>query len=124
MLRAYTGAHATLNLVLSPPFLLTPATGVFTRWGTGANPPSVDAKVAGERVIVPGSTTATQPNDILTTPAALGAVWFPGSINIFFDQDTSADTALQQAIVDFEIITDQGITAMSNIQYGAVLIDT
>ncbi len=120
VLQAYTGAQAALNLFFTAQngtFYLdtttTPGTGIWTRWT-----PSLNLKIAGERVIMPGSVTGLQAGDSVVTPGA----WWSSGFLPFFDVDISGDTFVQWPIVDMEVFTDQGINGIPALFVGPNLI--
>lgn len=65
--------------------------------------PTVNLKVAGQRVITPAGVSGTQAGDVITP---LGAVWFPGSVGAFIPDITAEDPSVWPSAT-VEIITDQ-----------------
>lgn len=102
--RAYTGAVADLTLNVGGPFqsqTVHPDTLAQYNWA-----PIIDLTTAGERIVRPGSVTGAQAGDSLAVPAA---VWLVGGILPTISGDTSGDSSEEQAIVEIELTTDQGI---------------
>lgn len=106
VVRAYTGALATLNLnVLGQFGAGTVGVDGFTlrKWN-----PIINLKVAGERLITPGACTGNQTGD---SDLSIGAVWFYNGLKPFVSGNISADAEDKWPIVEIEVMTDQGITA-------------
>ncbi len=107
VLRAYTGALASLNLNVLGRF----GAGVvgvdgftLSKWN-----PVINLQIAGERIITPGTFTGNQTGD---SNLSIGAVWFYNGLEPFLSGNISADTEDKWPTVEVEVMTDQGITAI------------
>jgi hypothetical protein len=106
--KPYTGSKATLNLEALGQF----GTFVLNPDFSQSRPdPTINMKIAGERVITPAAMTGKQSGDSLTaswgTPAWVSwNVWFTQA-GVFLP-DLSADDPTTWPSVTIEIITDQG----------------
>jgi hypothetical protein len=105
VIRAYTGALATLNFnVLGQYGAGIVGVDGFTlsKWN-----PIINLKMAGERIIRPGAFTGDQNGD---SNLSIGAIWFYDGFQPYLSGDISADSQDQWPTVEIELITDQGIT--------------
>ena len=98
VLTPYTGV-GNLNLTIDMFTTLNAAPYTVTRWTK-----TVNLKIAGERIILPGSVSGTQSGDDLSAPGAVRV--YPGQIV----PHASANIAGQDVVVSVEVITDHGIT--------------
>jgi hypothetical protein len=82
VIRAYTGVQPTLYLATSGfPAYIDNDTRTVIGWNTGggvSNQPRVDLKIAGERIMLPGSSTGIQASDKLPTFAS--NTWFSSNV--------------------------------------------
>ena len=102
--RAYTGAVGTLTVNVTSSagsLFIDPDDRSYYSWQ-----PTINLRVAGERVITPSGVTGAQSGDVLVTPKA---VWLTQGIMPTLSGDTSGDADGQQAIVEIELTTDQGL---------------
>jgi len=114
VLRPYTGALGTLTMrfgTVGPSAIATDGITVFN-WGLVIN-----VKTAGLRTITATGNTGLQTGDV--DPGS-GAFWFASTVTPWLSGDTSGDTMVQQALIDFEIVTDQGLLGMENFQFGTI----
>jgi hypothetical protein len=107
VIRAYTGALATLNLNVLGQF----GTGIvgvdgftLSKWN-----PIINLKIAGERIITPGAFTGDQTGD---SNLSIGAVWFHNGFKPFLSGNIGADPEDKWPTVEIELIADQGITGI------------
>lgn len=102
--KAYTGA-GTLNMGFSPfnnqKMVTGPSASSYGSYG-----PRFNLKIAGERVITPGSTTGTQSGDSNLDLAT--AVWFPDLTGCSISRDISAEPSGDWPSFTIEWILDQG----------------
>jgi hypothetical protein len=106
VIRAYTGALATLNLNVLGQFgggIVGVDGFTLSKWN-----PTINLKIAGERIITPGAFTGDQTGD---SDLSIGAVWFYNGLKPFLSGNISADNGDKWPTVEIEVITDQGITA-------------
>jgi hypothetical protein len=114
VIRPYTGALSALTMRLGS----VGASGIQTDGVTTFNwAAAVNLKLAGERVFLPTGNTGLQTGDV--DPNS-GAFWFRSKVTPYLSGDTTGDTLAQQAIVDLEIITDQGLPNIENLQFGRI----
>jgi hypothetical protein len=114
VIRPYTGPAAACKLLLGA----SGAGGVAVDGVTLVNwNPQVNLKVAGERVFTLTGTTGLQAGDV---DPAFTYFWFRSGFTHWITGDTTADTLEKQAVVDVEIITDQGLPDIENILFGSV----
>jgi len=106
VIRPYTGALPTLNLNVLGQFgagIIGVDGSALNRWN-----PVINLKIAGERMIMPGSVTGDQTGD---SNLSAGANWFYDGFSPRLLADISADTEDKWPTVEIEVIADQGITA-------------
>jgi hypothetical protein len=107
VIRAYTGALATLNLNVLGQFgagIVGVDGFTLSRWN-----PIINLKIAGERIITPGAFTGNQTGD---SNLSIGAIWLYNGFSPRLLADISGDTEDKWPIVEIEVIADQGITAI------------
>lgn len=115
VIRAYTGAQATLTMDAGGQF------GVFVVNSSGnvvhnAFNSQVNLKIAGIRTITPTGVTGAQSGDNITSPGANNA-WLVFGIGPFMSAATGGDTLDQQAIVEVQCTTDQGAVCTVPLLY-------
>lgn len=111
VIRAYTGTRASLNfnfLEQAGAITLDLPGNVYDHWN-----PWVNLKIAGERLIVVGASTGLQTDDNIKV---IGNKWFAGGLGPFLGPDIGTEAPDTWPIVEIEIETDQGITAVSNVR--------
>lgn len=116
VIRAYSGALPTLTVHFAGPFGCDVVYPDYTvdKWD-----PVVNLKIAGERVVLPGSVTGVQSGDVLSAP---GIIWLVAGYSPALSDDISGDTQDEWPIVEIEAITDQGITKSSVLLSGTVYL--
>jgi hypothetical protein len=112
VLRAYTGANGSENLVLAGGYA-----AYDTSYAGATLSLSVDVKTAGIRSWSAGSWSGSAGGDSLGTINA--GDWWIGFPYFKFDNDMSGDALYKQPIVIITAQTDQGIIEYPQIQYGA-----
>lgn len=76
----------------------------------GAFDLTIDLKTAGVRTITPTTVTGNVGADSITAP---GLVWFmQNGLNPWLSASIATNTPVQMPIVEIELVTDQGITAL------------
>jgi hypothetical protein len=106
VIRAYTGALATLNLNVLGQFgagIVGVDGFTLSQWD-----PIINLKIAGERIITPGAFTGNQTGD---SNLSIGAIWLYNGFSPRLSADISGDTEDKWPRVEIEVIADQGITA-------------
>lgn len=107
VIRADTGANAALTmnpLNANGALVLNPSNT------TVAFNPAINLKTAGVRTVTPTTVTGNVAGDTIAAP---GAVWFiQPALQPWMSASIAADNPAQHAIVEIELVTDQGITAL------------
>jgi len=107
VIRAYTGALATLNLNVLGQFgagIVGVDGFTLSQWD-----PIINLKIAGERIISPGAFTGNQTGD---SNLSIGAIWLYNGFSPRLSADISGDTEDKWPTVEIEVIADQGMTAI------------
>jgi len=107
VIRAYTGALATLNLNVLGQFgagIVGVDGFTLSQWN-----PIINLKISGERIITPGAFTGNQTGD---SNLSIGAIWLYNGFSPRLSADISGDTEDKWPTVEIEVIADQGITAL------------
>jgi hypothetical protein len=107
VIRAYTGALATLNLNVLGQFgagIVGVDGFTLSQWD-----PIINLKIAGERIITPGAFTGNQTGD---SNLSIGAIWLYNGFSPRLSADISGDTEDKWPTVEIEVTADQGITAI------------
>jgi hypothetical protein len=103
--RAYTGAEPTLTLDLTGRY-------VDVALDSHTFSETVNLKVAGRRILTPGSVVGTQSGDTLVAPTI--GDWFIGNVGVKYSKDIRGDKEAEWPIVIIEVVLDQ-IAAPSNV---------
>lgn len=106
VIRAYTGVASSVPLAILGKY----GTYVIDAAYDQSRPvPTINLKVAGERIITPAAVTGTQSGDSGLT---LGTKWIASSCGCNLDVDVSGEAQDKWAIVEVEYKTNQGITGV------------
>ena len=122
VIQAYSGVQSTLNFgFLSLNVITDLSAGTVTSYSLGVN-----AKIAGKRTLTPAGTTGSQSGDNIS--AISGWLWMDpyrsGTVQLYFDHNITSEAINLWPLIEVEIITDQGITALSTLWINSTTIVT